>query len=449
VSFPLLVLADAARSLVLAGLAVAIALPLVRSLATLPERRRSWMWALLLVPFLLPALLVSYAYAPLALRAMAVPAGLPLLHFFALFLRLVPVAVIALHFVPPLASAEARHCHALLAPTVGERRLFLFRSAASGLWLAGGLVFLLAFADFELASLWNVKTWTVALFDAHAGGLALRESLRLAAWPLALQLLVLLALSRLIGSTAEGAWAPSPPRTSRASNAYFASAAIVVGLLPLAIIGAQALTGLSTLVENFTLARELTASLAVALGAAVCASAAGHATLRRASVAAWLSGAPGLLGALVLALLLVALFNLPLFRPAYDTPLPLLLALTLLLLPLALLLRWRLAATEPNPALHVARLSKAPSVRLLWRLDGRRRFACFALLFYWAYGEFTASSILAPVGLTPVFARLHNLAHYGQTEVLSAMLLAAFLAPVTLLLLTAPIARFYPRRDGR
>ena len=448
-SFPLLVFADAARSVVLAGLAVALALPLVRSLAGLSERRRLWMWALLLVPSLLPALLVTYAYAPLALRAMAVPAGLPLLHSLALLLRLVPVAVIALHFVPPLVSAEARHCHTLLAPAPRERRRFLLRSAASGPWLAGGLVFLLAFADFELASLWNVQTWTATLFDAHAGGLALRESLRLAAWPLALQVLVLLALSRAIGCPAEGEWSPPPRPISIAANFYLAGAAIAGGLLPLAIIGAQALTGLSTLVANFTLARELTASLAVALGAAACASAAGRASLRRVSGAAWLTGAPGLLGPLVLALLLVTLFHLPLLRPAYDTLLPLLLALTLLLLPLALLLRWRLAATEPNPALHVARLSRAPSFRLLWQLDGRRRFACFALLFYWAFGEFTASSILAPVGFTPIFPRLHNLAHYGQTEVLSAMLLAAFLAPVTLLLLTAPIARFYPRRDGR
>ena len=120
-SFPLLVFADAVRSLALAGLAVALAVPLVRSLAGLSERRRLWMWALLLVPSLLPALLVTYAYAPLALRAMAVPAGLPLLHSLALLLRLVPVAVIALHFVPPLVSAEARHCHTLLADYIKAR----------------------------------------------------------------------------------------------------------------------------------------------------------------------------------------------------------------------------------------------------------------------------------------------------------------------------------------
>ena len=60
--------------------------------------------------------------------------------------------------------------------------------------------------------------------------------------------------------------------------------------------------------------------------------------------------------------------------------------------------------------------------------------------------DFTASSILAPVGLTPVFVRLHNLAHYGQTAVLSAMMLAAFLAPVLAVALGGVVGRWYAGR---
>ncbi|MEI9896533.1 MAG: hypothetical protein WDN28_22400 [Chthoniobacter sp.] len=60
---------------------------------------------------------------------------------------------------------------------------------------AGGLVFLLAFADFELASLWSVKTWTMAVFDAQAGGYALGATLRLAGWPLGVQLSILAAIA--------------------------------------------------------------------------------------------------------------------------------------------------------------------------------------------------------------------------------------------------------------
>jgi hypothetical protein len=445
VTFPLLVLTDAARSLALAACAVAIARPVVRWLATRPEARRPWMWALLLAPLLTPTLLVSYAYAPVAFHAASA------LHFVGLLLRFVPVAVVVLHFVPPLASAESLHCHALLAPSSRERRRFQLRAAGSGPWLAGGLVFLLVFSDFELASLWSLKTWTVTLFDAHTGGLALGESLRLAAWPLALQLAALFALARRSGPAPEGAWTPPAPRAGRAAVSYLICAGFAAALLPLAIVAMPALRGAPSLAASFTLTGDLAASLAFAGGAAVCAS--GLARPLRFTL-----GGPGLLGPLILALLIVALFQLPLARFAYDTPLPLLLALTLLLLPLALLIRWRLAASDTDTSLHVAR-TIAPAIRhssfvirhstLLWQLDGRRRFACFALLFYWAFTEFTASSILAPVGLTPVFARLHNLAHYGQTAVLSAMLLAATLAPVAVLLLTALVARFYPRRDGR
>ena len=45
--------------------------------------------------------------------------------------------------------------------------------------------------------------------------------------------------------------------------------------------------------------------------------------------------------------------------------------------------------------------------------------------------------------------RNHNLAHYGQTAVLSAMMLAAFATPAALLLMTLAAGRIYARRDGR
>ncbi len=156
---------------------------------------------------------------------------------------------------------------------------------------------------------------------------------------------------------------------------------------------------------------------------------------------------PGLLSALLLSLLVLAMFQLAPFRPAYDTPAPLLLALLLLLLPLAFPLRWLLDSAACDPALHLARTAAGTAHRsaarqLLWKLDGRRRFLAAFLLFCWAYFDFTAGSILAPVGLTPVFVRLHNLAHYGQTAVLSAMMLAAFAIPVLVLLFAGAAARF-------
>ena len=62
---------------------------------------------------------------------------------------------------------------------------FLIRAGCAGGPVAAfAVVFLFAFAEFEMASLMVVKSWTVALFDAHAGGLALSESLRRMPGPL-------------------------------------------------------------------------------------------------------------------------------------------------------------------------------------------------------------------------------------------------------------------------
>ena len=436
---------SAGRSFAIAGLALVLAPPLARLLAHTHGRQRTLVWALLLAPLLTPALLVSYSYSHVALRLMAVPGATGALYFAALTLKLVPVASLILHFVPPAISPEAIHAHALLARSRGECWMFHVRGAGRAPWMAGGLVFLFAFTDFELASLWSLKTWTVALFDAQAGGLALGESLRLAGLPLAIEIGVLALILRTPAlSVANVGGGKTPGRIARpALLAYLGGAALLECGWPLLFVAVQAVGGFRSVAESFVLADDVIASVAFAAGSALGAwlLAAWLAKRRRAALVLAL---PGLLGALLLSLFVLTAFQAPLLRPAYDTPLPLLLALTLLLLPFALPLRWLLDAARHSPALHLAGLAGFPA--LTWRLDTRRRWLAAFLLFCWAYFDFTAGAILAPVGLTPVFVRLHNLAHYGQTAVLSAMFLAAFAAPVAVLLLTAPAARWYARR---
>ena len=451
----------AVRALALAGLALALAPSLARLLAHTHGRQRTLVWALLLAPLLTPALLVSYAYSHVALRLLAVPGATSALYCVALMLKLVPVAALILHFVPPAMSPEAVHAHALLARSRWERWSFRLRGAGRAPWMAGGLVLLFAFTDFELASLWSLKTWTVALFDAQAGGLALGESLRLAALPLGIEIAVLACILHAPAlAVTQGGGGKAPGRIARpALFAYLGGAALLACGWPLVCVTAQAAAGCRAVAENFVLANDLAASLAFAatatLGAWLLSRVARtprprlsdgrpRPTFGGRGVRATVLAAPGLLGALLLSLALLAAFQLPLLHPAYDTPLPLLLALTLLLLPFALPLRWLLDATRRAPALHLAKLSNSSA--LIWQLDTRRRWLAAFLLFCSAYFDCTAGSILAPVGLTPVFVRLHNLAHYGQTAVLSAMFLAAFAAPVAVLLLTAPAARWYARR---
>ncbi len=427
------------RAAFIGGAAVALSGWLAHSLAGLRGRARVIAWALLLAPFLTPSLLISYAFSRIALALIVAPWSHQALYVAVLLLKLVPVATLIRWLVPPPLSAEARHCHrTLAAPSLFENVMFRFRGAGPGPWFAGGIIFLLAFADFELASLWSVKTWTVALFDAQAGGLNFRESLRLAAWPLGIQLAALtLLLSR-------GRRMPPMPnaganKVSHAIFIYLAVVAFLVCALPLLIVAVQAAAGFRAVLENFVLGNEIAFSVLFALGAATLASAlAGRRSF---------PGIPGLLGSLMVALLVLALFQTPLLRPLYDTPVPLLLALTILLLPLALLLRALLHLRRTSPMRHIAR--QLSSRKLTWDLEHQPRLTAFGLLFYWAYFDFTASSILAPTGMTPVFVRLHNLAHYGRTAVLSAMMLAAFATPAALLLMTLAAGRIYARRDGR
>ena len=419
-----------------------------RSLAGLRGRPRTVAWALLFAPFVTPSLLISYSYSRLALALVSSPWKHHALYAVVLLLKLIPVATLVRVLMPSPLSPEARRCHELIARrTFLARGMFLLRGVGTGPWFAGGLVFLLAFADFELASLWSVKTWTVAIFDAQTGGLSLRESLCLAAWPLAIQVAVLALLARCVrasrSSFAEGR------KQGRAIFGYLAMVAFVVTLLPLALVTAQAAAGFRAVAENFVLTSEITASVLFAIAATVMAGGGIFRGARafREGGTRMLPGVPGLLGSLIVALLVLAAFQTPPLRPAYDTPLPLLLALVIILLPLALLLGALLRMRHRSPMRHIAR--QLGSRRLAWDLETQPRLAAFGLLFCWAYFDFTASSILAPTRFTPVFVRLHNLAHYGQTAVLSAMMLAAFLTPVALLLLTAAAGRIYARRDGR
>ncbi|MEP6667657.1 MAG: hypothetical protein ABJF10_00805 [Chthoniobacter sp.] len=432
------------RALLIALLAIAVSAPLGRWLAAQQGRAKLLAWILLLAPFFTPPLLVSYALVKFSMTLIVSAWGHEALYIGVLALKLIPVAVVLRVLLPPPLSAEARHAFRMHAPAGWWPRVrFHLRAAGHGPWITGGLVFLLAFADFELASLWSVKTWTMAVFDAQVGGSALGATLRLAAWPLAVQLGVLAAIA-LAKRDLPSATHETASRGGAGPWCYLAIAASAVCIVPLVIVAGQAVAGIPSLTENFVLGGELGASVAFALVAAGAAT--GIATLARKSPAlALLLVIPGLLGALIVSLLLLALFQVPLWRAFYDTPLPLGLALILLLLPLALLLGalW----LRPTPAAHIAR--QMGSRRLIWDLDTRPRVIAAGILFCWAYFDFTASSILAPTGFTPVFVRLHNLAHYGQTAVLSAMMLAAFATPIFVLLLTGTAWRLYARGHGR
>src|SRR5262249_36239515 len=186
----------------------------------MPRHRRALAWCLVVLPFLCPELWAGYAYSGFSLLAAGaglwdhLPAGIipsspqwvharnaavdELLFDLLLFLRAVPVGTLVAYFAPPPPlSPEAIYCLRLASirsgPAADERPGHLREERPRGPWLrwkvallrnqlsaampAVGLMFLLSFQEFELASLIGRPAWTVWLFDAQVGGLALVESL--------------------------------------------------------------------------------------------------------------------------------------------------------------------------------------------------------------------------------------------------------------------------------
>lgn len=429
--------------------------------ARLPRQLSLWHWALIAAPLCTPTLFVSYTYASLGLALTGTHWLLNLFYSGLVALKLIPLALIARRLFPPSMSDEARYC-VLLIPNRSLASQLSFRLRALGAvpGITFGLVFLLSFTDFELASLLSIKTWTVLLFDAHAGGLALSESALRVTVPFCIGLAVVVSVVLLARNAA-----PAVPVVHRFTKGapwtlpVITVIAIIMSVWPIVKIVGQSIPGWTVITVSDALLEEVLMSTATAVSTTFAIWVTYTFFVRRKRARVFLA-LPGLLGALVLSILILAALNAsaPSFitsvslrmewenrlRMIAESPLPLLVAGVLLLAPVALLLKIMLAMRDPGEKLHLARM--AGSRRLVWELAIEPRVAALGLLFLLGYFEFTAASILAPVQLTPVCVRLHNLAHYGQTSVLSAMLIIATLVPALVLALTLGGGRFYARQ---
>ncbi len=357
---------------------------------------------------------------------------------------LMPLLVIWL--MPPSVSQEAMHCFRQSTASWWRRRLWELRAWGRGLWVGIALVFFFAFQEFEIATTWNMRAWTVSLFDAQTGGLALRESLRLALLPLILQ-------AALIAMLAKGFHRDETPAEFRGPFTGRASAALAPAMLSVVFCCAPMFFALVLTTQwawrhgfkAFDIApwREISNSLILSAAATLCAwLIAGWIACRRG----WrlVLMLPGLLGPLLSGLLLLALVQASPLHLLRDTAFPAVLGLALILLPYALLLRFGIEATCDRGALHIARSSDAR--RAVWHLDGWPRLCAVLMLFCFGYGDFTINTLLAPPQFTSVSARLLNLLHYGRSDALMMMFILAFAVPLSVALLTALAARFYPHR---
>src|SRR5690606_12646789 len=157
-----------------------------------------------------------------------------------------------------------------------------------------------------------------------------------------------------------------------------------------------------------------------------------------------------------LGLTLALLFQQPLLRGIYDSPVPMLLGEFLFQLPRAVLVRLLLGQWRDSTAAHQARLlgGAADSTRrrrsadLLWSLDGRARLTGGLIVCYWAYMELSIPSpaLLGPPDMTTAPVLLYNQMHYGQIPGLSALVLVTLAVPVVCLSVMSLGARFVATR---
>ena len=375
-----------ARTLVLCLVAWPVCAAVERWLRGLTDGRRSVALIGLLAPLCFPELLVGYAFRDFA---MFHPQWAELLCCGLLFVRVVPVGAVALLMAPPPeCDAAAIHCQRMLLAGVSHhsQQFDLWRcywhGPISRAFPALGLMAVVAFQEFELAALLMTTSWTDWFVAAERVGLARSEMLRQTAWPLLMQLPVLVGV---VGWLGHVGWTPRPSvsrvdgRTDEASilrgrgrivpwlaMAFVALALIVGCVAPLSLIGWRTIDGLNLLVRQRTqqmgLLREVAISMAVSVCAGLTAWAICRQVMRRSKSVggSWSIAAgallPGLLGSLLLSLGAVALFQVSWLRPVYDTPLPWVLALTVWLLPRAAVLQLWLDAVRPSTAVHLAEM---------------------------------------------------------------------------------------------
>ena len=406
-----------------------------------------------------------------------------------LLLRYVPVAALMIWLLPaPRMSAEAIHCRRLLrrarnepqgvspgsggspARPTGANALRLTgwlsdlaRGPFSAMLPAFAVVFLLTFQEFEIASLLQISrspvSWAVWLFDNHAGGLVLSRSLLLTIGPVVCEVLVVGTVFALMlqGRTHDAVQSSAIGKASWPVSLIVAALALVVVVFaPLVRMSRGLSVGVQSLVNQPTMLASFGEELLISLGFAITSG----------LTAFWISGAlfdrsrvrvplalicvaPGLIGALVLSLVALALFQLPAMNFAYDTPLPMLLVLVVFLLPRALLLRLVFFARQPGEPVVLSQLLarsedsglQQSGRNLLWALVSRPAFWVVALLTYWAYWDLTIASILRSINLEPFTPRLYNDMHYGRNETLTAKTVLAALFPVVLATLALLLRR--------
>ncbi|APZ96320.1 hypothetical protein [Fuerstiella marisgermanici] len=491
------------RALIITTLSLPLALLVWRWVASQyrSPRVRHWLCFVALLPLFVPDLLVGFTYWLTSANLVHSVAATEGLYALLLLFRTIALqTAVALILPASVVSPEALHSWRLLKNTslgngIGQAsesqteappawrvplrsnfawwlqwvRLLLIGPWRMPLvaWIGGAL---LCFQEFETAALLQVDrhpiVFTVWLFDAHAAGESLTTSLRMVSRSIFFQLTLLLPAILLLRS---GGLGQSRQRTTPGSseNAVVTWSACGILFVSLAIVlawpviqnGQQFVSGFRSLIDQGAVwARSEQILISVLVAALSSVAALQISVGLRSLKSRWLTLAailPGLCGALVLSLVLLAAFQLPVLHDAYDTWLPMLLGQTLLILPRAFLLVVLLEVTSSPFALHSATLMTRSSDNrvagqgrhVLWRLKNLRWLLATAVLTHWCLWDVTTTATLRPTRFEPIINRLYNEMHYRSTETLVAITALTLLIPFVVFVVAAMAWKFVSTRS--
>jgi ABC-type Fe3+ transport system permease subunit len=454
----------AVRAMLIAAVATSLAGLIVVTLRNARPFTQRIICVALATLFLMPAIMVGFAYGDYAtLQLIRHPWLRELLYTSLMIFRLMPVAVLVIILAPRRMSDAAVHAHRLATLTQPAMRRM---RDSLGMWLRGdgqvrigaaAMIFLLAFGEHQIASLLQIDGWTVWLFDLYVGGLPARTALVRAIMPMSISLAA--AMLAFILLARQGRFAPaglqqriSLRRGPSRAVLLLTTAVLGYGLyrvvcLPMWASGRKGAGALLSVMRDSSVTADIAYSLAIATAAGVAAFVIAMAltwrrVMRFSLPLIALLCACGLLSEIVLAFGMLALFRRFASTAVYDSSLPLLLGLVMHLLPFALAWRLTVSARSAETTRHVTRLYYDAADRrvawwsrlVLWSQRLRSPLWAMALLAYLGYVTLTLAAVLSPSGHTPVMVTLYNLMHYGQDIRLAAMVLVTASVPAALLL---------------
>ena len=440
-----------------------------------PDQKRLLAFCAIL-PLFVPDLLIGFTFRLTSARLIHSVAAKEALYAALLLIRIIALQV-AIRLVLPASSVTAESLYSWKIQKTPTLRWWLtwMRMQISGplrsplvAWLAGGV---LCFQDFETAALLQIDrhpiAWTVWLFDAHAAGEPLKNSLAFVSRALLLQGLILVPVILLLGapqcsSENLNPWAATkhsikPGRIFSAVALLLLAASLftVVGW-PCISNGGPITDGFVTLWQQNTLmprSKQIAASLLTSIiGAALALTVSQWLGTLKFRALTILFLIPGLCGSLFVSLITLAAFQLPVINRAYDTWLPMIVGQCVLIMPKAWLLVTLLNITSDRQTLYSGQLlsnansetSQTTARNILWQLNRRRRVLVLAILSHWCLWDVTIASTLRPVTFEPIVTRLYNEMHYGRTETLVALTVLTIATPFIAYLLIGGVWKYIP-----